>query len=206
MIEIQKRLKFIHIPKNAGTSIEDNALDHNILWGRYDNVLKWYIKKIPGAPFWHTPLRLIPKYRLEEMLKYYDFFAVVRNPYDHCLSEFHYYVKIGKLKKDGDKDYLNKVICRYIKQNRDMDHWAPQSNFIYDENGQVIVKYVLYFEHLESHFNWLMQKYGMDNIKLQKQSNVSDKNFTVTDLYPETIATINKFYHDDFTNFGYDSL
>merc|ERR1712167_446846 len=31
-----KTLKFIHVTKNGGTSIEDEAKKQNILWGRFD--------------------------------------------------------------------------------------------------------------------------------------------------------------------------
>ena len=31
-----KQLHFIHIPKNAGTTIENLAKENNILWGRFD--------------------------------------------------------------------------------------------------------------------------------------------------------------------------
>jgi hypothetical protein len=202
----RKELKFIHIPKNAGTTIEDNAKQHCVLWGKYDTVLNYYCRKVKADASWHTPLRFIDKHVLKDLLNRYDFFAVVRNPYDRCLSEFHYFLSLGRVAdKVINKDVLNKTVCKFINQKRDRDHWCPQSNYIYDSDGNCIVKNVIFFEDLERQFNWLMGKYQL-SIKLETKSNVSKTYFTIHDLYPTTISLINEFYYYDFINFGYKML
>jgi len=244
---LRKKLKFIHIPKCAGTTIEDNAEKIGILWGKNDLILKHCCNGVKGACFWHLPLRFIPKYKLTCLLERYNLFCVVRNPYDRCLSEFHYFLSLGKVNinsrnhddtngkkhtnnniknKTGNKpnneldnelddndvdntvtpDILNKTICSYIRKGKRKDHWAPQSTFVYDSDGYTpIIKNIIYFEKLEEQFNSLMNEYQL-NIRLETISNVSEKLFTIRDLYPTTILCINKFYHNDFINFGYTML
>ena len=50
-----KHLKFIHITKNAGTSIEDAGKNHNILWGRYHEEYKYEsLLNKKGRKSWHN--------------------------------------------------------------------------------------------------------------------------------------------------------
>jgi len=199
-----RKLKFSHIPKTAGSSIEECALGAGVQWGMYDQELKLYFEQ-SFVPFWHIPLRNIVKIKLRYLLMRYDFFAVVRNPYDRCLSEVHYFMGVGIIEKNYTKEYLNRIICSYIHSNPQVDHWAPQSNFIYDERGQRLIKHVLRFENLKTEFESLMKQYNL-NIQLNKETQVSEKHFTIQDLTPETIRLINNFYNNDFVNFGYQKI
>ena len=82
----KKELFFIHIPKNAGTTIENIAFEHNILWG-----VKYFKKNnsqlninIPKKNnLWHLP----PKYFLDDTYKGKIIFAIVRNQYERIISE-----------------------------------------------------------------------------------------------------------------------
>ena len=81
-----KELKFIHITKNAGTTIENIANDNSVKWGRFDcDHLRNYKKPGFNGSIWHTPRRFMK----EGVYDGFKTFAVVRNPYDRCLSEFH---------------------------------------------------------------------------------------------------------------------
>ena len=78
-------LQFVHIAKNAGTTIEDVAWKyHGIKWGRR---AKYATSSAPLAtgncPSWHLPPRLNPgTYRGKTV------FCVVRDPRSRLLSEF----------------------------------------------------------------------------------------------------------------------
>ena len=37
---LKSRIKFVHITKNAGTSIEEVGKRNGFLWGRYDDTIK----------------------------------------------------------------------------------------------------------------------------------------------------------------------
>ena len=106
---------------------------------------------------------------------------------------------------DNTLEYFNKKICDFIKINRTEDHWAPQSNFIYDYDGKQIVKHILKFENLEEEFNNLMSQYNIPLV-LNMKENVSVRKYDVKDLNRETLNLINTFYHNDFINFEYKKI
>ena len=78
-----KQLKFIHITKCAGTTIENVGKKNNVLWGRFHKEYGW----------WHE---IFPNKSQELKLKY-DWFVIIRNPYERLISEF--YCKWGEIGK-----------------------------------------------------------------------------------------------------------
>jgi hypothetical protein len=197
-------LKFVHITKTGGTSIEVNANNKGISWGLFDMKLKSYYKD-EEIHFWHIPIRYIESNKRESLLEDYEFFTVVRDPYTRCLSEFYFFVCMGWIDAKHTRESLNETICKYINSKPDRDHWAPQSLFVYDERGEQIVKHILRFENLDNDFSTLMKEYNLD-IQLVTRENIMNKIFTVNDLYPVTVKLINDFYHEDFVNFGYQKI
>ena len=95
------KLSFLHITKNAGTSLEELARKHNINWGRHDVELRCLAFSVPPMrepiplgcnvfnSFWHIPAIYFDPIELKSFLKIHEFFMVIRNPYTRVLSEFH---------------------------------------------------------------------------------------------------------------------
>lgn len=201
----KKELKFIHVTKTAGTSIEDEALEHNILWGRFH-------KKEYG--WWHKPFKYLPK----KLKKKYDWFMVVRNPYERVVSEFYWWARQHDTKNVNNKKIWNKInrLLLEKKYNHDLlkntmkdhgylvDHWNPQHLYYEKHNDYKIT--VLKFENLNQEFENLMIKYNLP-VRLNKNSMKSpNKIFGVKDLDRETIDIINRIYEKDFELFGYEKL
>lgn len=185
-----KPLKFIHITKTAGTSIEDTAFKKGILWGRFD---KEYGKR------WHKPFpQISDKIKIK-----YDWFTVVRNPYDRILSEFYCKWTIPK-NKNCDKQKFNEIIrdnilCRIVKQHKLDFHYTEQYRYIDSRHKIHIIKY----ENLCSEFDSLMLLYGLD-LKLNEHTNISlKKRYSIIDFDQETISLINTVYQKDFEIFNY---
>lgn len=201
---MNRPLKFIHIPKTGGTSIEQSAYDVGINWGKYDPNLyleKW---KTLGAS-WHQPLYQLAEPEIyNNLLNKYDFFCVVRNPYHKIISEFYCPWNVEVLIKNVSVEYFNMFIQKKIKECPTTDHWAPQSLFVYHE-GKQIIKHVLRFEFLSEEFQKLTQDYGL-NIPLKYHIHKADKKYGVKDLDPVTIKLINNYYIHDFINFNYPLL
>lgn len=198
-----KELKFIHITKCAGTSIENIGKKHNINWGRFH-------KKEYGS--YHRVFVNKPKSLREK----YDWFLVVRNPYERVISEF--YCRWGGIRIHGKSPYKASVkeFNNYIKKsilsckkniNRvPIGHFCPQYLYI-DSN---VTQHVLQFENLHDEFNALMKRYNL-NMKLDQHNNKcpdnkDKKKFTIDSLSPETIELINEFYDKDFETFNYKKI
>jgi hypothetical protein len=182
----QKTLKFIHITKTGGTSIEEEGKLHDQKWGMYH---KEY-------GFWHT----IPnKFSL---MNKYDWFMVVRNPYDRIISEFHckwggVYNNASKYNKNQFNNYIRQKIINRIASG---GHYTEQYKYYFSKNI-----HVLKFENLKKEFDDLMKKYKL-NIKLNIHTNTNNKFFTIKDFDEETIKLINDVYYKDFVTFNYKFL
>lgn len=192
---MDKQLKFIHITKCAGTSIENTGKQNNILWGRFH--------KEYGS--WHE---FFPN-KTKQLKLEYDWFTVVRNPYERLISEF--YCKWWGINWHGKKD-LNHVNeeefnshtkSHILSRSQVGNHYSEQYKYI-DEN---VVIHIVHFENIELEFNELMRKYKLD-IKLNRKDNqsISVKKFTVESFTPELIKLINEVYHKDFITFDYKKI
>jgi hypothetical protein len=177
-----KPLRFIHITKNGGTTIEDlGAKEAGLEWGRF-------MKKEYG--WWHG---YFPDHDARFKAKY-EWFTVVRDPYERMVSEF--YCKWGGAGKAARKFsaedmsgfVLNRVmhqaelqegipkqqrhytsrdwnfsgiVGKYAGINGDHkdkdygDHYSPQYKYL-DPDTPI---HVLRFENLEEQFNTLMELY-----------------------------------------------
>lgn len=194
-----KPLKFSHVTKTAGTTIENEAKKRNILWGRFDKEYGW----------WHGTLKSKPA----NLVNQYDWFTVVRNPYTRIISEFH--CKFGgmgaKPKKmlefsKGDfNNYLIKKITEMQLPNKFHLpagwHYTPQHYYAHNTATLSVLK----FENLKPEFNALMKKYELP-VLLNSHENANSKIFYISDINQKLRDTINKVYEKDFEYFNYDLI
>jgi hypothetical protein len=174
-----KELKFIHITKTAGSSIETVGLEKNKRWG--------INHKEYG--FWHE---IFPN-KSKSLKEKYDWFMVVRNPYKRILSEYHFLAGIFNYNHTPD-EFNNFVIKWTTNASNDIeshhtygrkggDHFTEQYKYL-DPNIDI---HILKYENIEEDFNNLMVKYNY-NFKFEKINNTSENKYTVDDLSNETIA------------------
>lgn len=194
---IERFLEFIHIPKNAGTTIENIANDKNIKWGRFKPEHK---KKVgtKKCAYWHLP----PKHFY--LNNYYDSdetFCVFRDPRDKMVSEYSYRNK-GKANMNN-KDDMNK----WLKENMNDEnvyngglncHFIPQHEYIYNNDNERTCNHILKFDNLTSEFNNLMKKKNIDLRLNDKKDNQSNFNLTMDDIDDENMQKIFKLYKKDF--------
>jgi len=195
MIKTQKELKFIHITKTAGTSIEDEGMKHGKRWGRNHNEYGW----------WHE----IFSKKSKELRNKYDWFMVVRNPYTRIVSEYHYINKdVQRRTKKDFNDFIKKSlhILTTNKTNNDLpwqrpsgDHFTEQHKYL--DNESVI--HILKYENIKNEFENLMSAYNNNNIRLELKVYETKKFFTVNDISKENIELLNEIYKKDFETFGY---
>ena len=203
-----KKLKFIHITKTGGTTIENIS---NKTWGRFQNF----------GVFYHCTFDKYPK----DIQEKYDWFMVVRNPYVRILSEFKCgSAGIGNIKYDNFRTEC-KDFEKYIKHNKDTISKDMFNSYIqlrilnrgkwyyhytelykYLPSDPNIVMNIIRFENLNEDFDKLMGKYSLD-FKLNKHSNKSKPvKFTINDFSDDTINMINEVYHKDFELFNYEKI
>ena len=182
------KLKFLHIPKTAGTSIENAAKNNNLLWGRFDTSLKSY-KNISA---WHCPQE-IPPYC----------FCVIRNPFDRFISQFYHANEI----KDYNSEKLNNFIevkIPQIKNNMNIadNHFLPQYKFY--EKCHIIIS----FDNLQNNLNNLMNIFNLPSLILdklpggevqqKKRDNITINKLTYLDINEKNRSLIKQIYKLDF--------
>ena len=193
------KLKFVHIPKTAGTSIEHFGFLHKIRWGSVDK--NYYeevtLSKNLSYKNWHAPLSLLS----DDFYSEYDLFCVVRNPYDRLLSA----VFCGfKSKYPQTVEEFNEEIIKNIKSNENI-HYRRQYDYVY-KNDEKKVKWILKFENLKEEIEGLLSNYGFNTNFDIKSNKSQEKKFTISDIYPETLKLINDAYKLDFEKFNYEVI
>lgn len=113
--------------------------------------------------------------------------------------------------REFDVTKVQKIQKRGINEdpyNLSQKHYINQAEYVYDGNN-ILIKNVIYYEHLSEDFNHLMNKYGL-NVKLpsKEESGIytdkeNSERLTYRDLSPESIEIINKYARADFDLFGY---
>lgn len=190
-----KELKFMHITKTGGSSILYSAEVRGIKWGRLDPLIldNKYLKNNVD----HASIKyLINKELYENIKNQYDWFVVIRNPYERMISLVNWYKTYDPRFENFDKKELLEILL-----NIDDFGTLPASEYVYDKNEK-ITKHILHFENLEVEFNQLMKEYNL-NIPLLKDINVSHKYMNIQDLDNKFIKKINEKYKSDFINFRY---
>jgi hypothetical protein len=136
----QKPLKFIHIAKNAGMSIEAIGKEHGLMWG----VLDPEYKEAGSSRF--GP-HLVPRLLSPDYLANNDFFIVVRNPYKRVLSQILFTNRVYTA------DHLNNCV-------KMLEHRIREDRGIHTEQYKYAVPgvHIIHFENLETEFNALMDQ------------------------------------------------
>jgi len=204
-----KELKFIHITKTGGSSIEDCAFRNKIYYGKYDKEYNMnHINignktQIGYVSQWHI---LFPLNSIEYKQKY-DWFMIVRNPYTRIISEINYLFIFNPAVSENiinHLDNINNMIQYYIVNRSQIgDHFTEQ--YLYLDPDPNIKIHVLKFENMKEDFDSLMKLYNID-IVLDVHKNKSKNLIKMEHLYKNTIELINSVYSKDFELFNYNKI
>jgi len=218
-----RELKFIHITKTGGTSIENDGKKAGIKWGRNFNP--------SHAGHWHACF----KSKSRAWKTKYDWFMVVRNPCDRVLSEFRWMMKVGMPYKtpwksitvdlglltqvEIDNYIVNVINCRNEAPHHSTcgwnHHWHEQTCYDSRATDPDVVLNILRFENLAEDFSRLMTRYDLD-VQLSSKHSMSSstgnqrgndtanhKPRTVASLSPELLEAIVDVYGGDMAAFNY---
>ena len=218
-----KKLRYIHVTKCAGSSIEHVS---GKSWGRHDMdylaaTADIYTK---DGSFWHVPLQYAKPYVLRDLLKKFDYFIVVRNPFERVVSEFYCQWGGAGNKRITDVQGFNAWIAAKLQSIQSSSsnsntsssslnylhgHWAPQYLYVQDGEGKLIVKRnnVLFMERLVPQYTSLIERYKLPNeFSLSNKIHLNenrDKKFCAADLNPKNVELVRRVYSLDFQYFGY---
>lgn len=191
-INHEKKLIFVHIPKNAGTSIIKAMGVENIYMDKSIEEYKEHYKD-----YWDN----------------YTKFAVVRDPIDRFISAY----KFARMNESGwfsatGEEGLEKhhhyELCNSIDINQYVDYvyhnpeklnrWiVPQSWIITDQEGKIEIDYFVRYENLLEDLN----KIGIDKIERLNSSKIDDKNCIQLSFSSKQKLKI--IYNIDYKNFNY---
>ncbi|WP_137166284.1 sulfotransferase family 2 domain-containing protein [Salinimonas lutimaris] len=181
---------FIHITKTAGISLATGLAGALPTHAR-----AWQIRIIVGEKAFNEAFK----------------FAIVRNPWDRLYSSYKYIRQGGW--NDYDKWYRDKygladvsfedfVLKRLNPAMLDDHlHFWPQSVFVYDKQGRLLVDHLGRFENLADEYRFLQTKFA--NSSDLEHLNSSAKNSYMDVYTPEMVEKVASLYHQDITNFGY---
>jgi len=222
-------LNFLHIPKTAGTSVEEVSLRATSArsgglraWGMHDESLRcsypYQFKrglgcKFPGLPanqwgnqqqrcsVWHTP----PAWdvQLAEAYAGCTTFCIVRDPVQRMVSEASF--RLLNCNSTQFDEYLQSSFLERQKRVTANDcHLLPQSEYVYGgkflgEPGNYCQR-VLKMETLSEDFARLMQEFEIDAELTHSDTYAHNCDVKLSEATKETIWNM---YGDDFTNFGY---
>lgn len=189
-INHQKRIIFIHIPKNAGTSIINCLGPENVFM---DQNLESY------------------KVKYEEYWKSYNKICIVRNPIDRFISTYNF-AKSDKSFwfSSKEEDNMEKHPHYDISINMDINEYAnylylnpnshnrwsfPQTFFILNKEGEVEIDTIIKYETMKSD----LKKFDID---LNCVLNKSEKKEEIK-IEEQTLKILYEMYYMDFLNFNY---
>jgi len=122
---------FIHIPKNAGTSIR-NSFDR-----------KGYDKRVVSKRYPHDSCSIIKSYCGDDVWNTFFKFAIVRNPYDRMVSYYHFhnspqYKYPATAQKMSFEEWLNCGLDSNLKKTQSDYLHEVWQNYYDDETLELV--------------------------------------------------------------------
>ena len=196
---------FIHIFKNAGTSIKKALSPYAAT--NFEKRANPILKKIGISCY--DPNRYPAHIKAPELMnlmgkdRYRSFFtfAVVRNPWDWLVSLYTFMRK--------DRNHFQHDLAMNFKDFDDYISWrcsedTPfQSDFVFSSDNIKVVDYIATYEQLDQEIDYICSKTGLPKITLPKL-NVS-KSIPYQEYYnKKTIELVRATYKRDIELFEYD--
>lgn len=177
-------IAFIHIPKNAGTSI----------------AFELYGFQVPHLPAW-TLRDYYP-----QQFHVWTKFAVVRDPVDRFLSSTNYLLA-GGINKFGvdagrriEKEFadLNHFVRSFL-DNPDNSmirdhHYRPQVGYVLDETGSPIVDWLVRYDQLSNGLRLIIPNCS----SLPRLNVTQSQRYSRSDLTTDSLETLRYVYRADF--------
>lgn len=205
---------FVHIPKTGGTSVE-KALDLFGPWQEENRItLFGSIKSndlqenILSNFLQHLTYPQIKKLITYKQQQYFSF-SVVRNPWDRLVSTYsNPDPNLCKVAKEQGLQLKNISFAEFVKNTKNIQHihLLPQSEFVLDENNQVLVDFIGRFENISKDFQKVCAQLNI-HCDLPHANPSQRESRDYRDYYDEiTREEVARRYARDIEYFGYQFI
>lgn len=203
VISHKHRCIFIHIPKTAGSSIED------VIWPGDRTEADLWMGISNGRNKYQTGglQHLLARQIFDEVgpasFSRYFKFTIVRNPFDRLVSQYAYTIKHRPdlrqlLGIDADASFSEYVDRIYFEPHV---QWRPQTDFILDDDGMSLVDFIGRFERIEADCKTIFDRLGIKaELPVTNKGSRSD----YRDYYDkQTKEKVESIYSNDLSAFSY---
>jgi hypothetical protein len=203
IISTNPKFIFLHIPKTAGTSVEESLYDFHDFDYNDDPHMEL--------------LQFYDDMTREEYDEFYKF-TVIRNPFTLLYSTWAYYVRNNGIKIDFNdwiKWRYREPVSKYkglVNDNNNgnfrltyyMNRY-PQTFWLVNHDGEFIIDHTIRFENLEEELGEVFEKLGLGEMYLpHANKTANDDNRRYIKYYDEeSIEIVKKEFKIDFELFGY---
>ena len=213
LLSHRKKFLFIHIAKTGGTSVRSALQKYRWRDPYYAPI--WLASKLSGMANHELAIKL-PRHSkaiaAKEMLprEFYDSlfkFAFVRNPWDLQVSSYHH-IRRERPQLMTPNESFAEFLYRKFDPDREWQYHldtsiTPQSNYLVDLNGELIVDFIGHYETLQQDFVHCCKTIGIPKVELPHKRKAGDR-LAYREYYtPETQALIEKVFARDIELLGY---
>ncbi len=208
MISHEHKVIFVHIPKTGGQSVEHMFLDDLGLTWEERAPLLLRPNQDPAV----GPRRMAHLYADEYVSKghvtqaqfdSYLKFAVVRNPYHRIVSEYLYrFQKTSWWKTPSPRRFLRRSYPDDFSDTA--RHMMPQTRYVMDADGKLLVDHVLRFEEMGPAMEALSEQiFGERRSLPHRNKTLVDNKAKKAKLLKKLQPQIAEMYQADFETFDY---
>lgn len=213
LLSHQKKFLFIHIAKTGGTSVRSALQKYRWRDPYYAPI--WLASKLSSMANHELAIKL-PRHAkaiaAKEMLphEFYDSlfkFAFVRNPWDLQVSSYHH-IRRERPNLMKPNESFAEFLQRKLDPEREWQYHidtsiTPQSNYLVDLNGELIVDFIGHYETLQQDFDHCCKVIGIPRIELPHKRKAGDR-LAYREYYTqETQALVEKAFARDIELLGY---
>lgn len=198
------RVVFIAVPKSASHSIRF-ALRDQLAPGDEEQVALFVRKRIPRPPFdrvehgHQTALEVREALGAEAWPRYRSF-AVVRNPWARFVSYVAFMMRMNGAFARDPQGAMRRVLDN--PQNQSPVHFRPQSAFVCDAAGEVMVTRLCRAERLQADYDAVCDDFGLARSRLEVR-NASEHGHYADHYDDGLVAAVGELYREDVERFGY---
>lgn len=198
------RLVFIAVPKSASHSIRFALRDQ--MGPEDEEQVALFVQRriehpvFAAAGHGHQTARQVREVLGAEGWAGYRSFAVVRNPWERFVSSVAFMMRNNGLFERDPVGTMRRVLD--LPQQLARVHYWPQSEFVCDEAGEVMVSHLLRAERLQEGFDALCAAAGLQSRVLEVRNASGHRHYT--DYYDEDLRrAVGGLYREDIERFGY---